>query len=78
MRIKDRSKWKQYAVDLDRWIGFMDERYILDRVRHAAGATKATRGAPTRSGAADEAREGGGQRRANASQGQAGAALRPL
>jgi DNA primase len=71
VRIKDRSKWKQYAVDLDRWIGFMDERYILDRVRHAAGATKATRGTPTRSGAADEAREGGGQRRANVSQGQA-------
>jgi DNA primase len=66
VRIKDRSKWKQYAVDLDRWIGFMDERYILDRVRHAAGAMKATRGAPTRSGAADEAREGEGQRRANA------------
>ncbi len=23
VRIKDQSKWKQYAVDLDRWIGFM-------------------------------------------------------
>src|SRR5579871_1354356 len=42
VRIKDRAKWKQYAVDLDRWIGFMDERYILDRVRHAAGATRTT------------------------------------
>ena len=41
VRIKDRSKWKQYAVDLDRWIGFMDERYILDRVRTAAGAARA-------------------------------------
>src|ERR1700757_2886028 len=71
VRIKDRSKWKQYAVDLDRWIGFMDERYILDRVRHAAGAMKATRGAPTRSGAADEAPGASGQRRAGASQGQA-------
>ncbi len=38
VRIKDRAKWKQYAVDLDRWIGFMDERYILDRVRGAAAA----------------------------------------
>src|SRR6201985_1543803 len=38
VRIKDRSKWKQYAVDLDRWIGFMDERYILDRLRRAARA----------------------------------------
>ncbi len=41
VRIKDQSKWKQYAVDLDRWIGFSDERYILDRVRRAAGAMKA-------------------------------------
>jgi DNA primase len=72
VRIKDRSKWKQYAVDLDRWIGFMDERYILDRVRHAAGAMKATRGTPTRSGTASEAPDANGQRRANASQGQAG------
>jgi DNA primase len=72
VRIKDRSKWKQYAVDLDRWIGFMDERYILDRVRHAAGAMKPTRGTTTRSGAANAAQEGNGQRRANASQAEAG------
>jgi DNA primase len=49
VRIKDRSKWKQYAVDLDRWIGFMDERYILDRVRQAAAAVRPGRGAPVRS-----------------------------
>jgi DNA primase len=72
VRIKDRAKWKQYAVDLDRWVGFMDERYILDRVRHAAGAMKPTRATPARSGAASEAREANGQRRADASQGQAG------
>jgi DNA primase len=72
VRIKDRSKWKQYAVDLDRWIGFMDERYILDRVRHAAGAMKPTRGTTTRSGAANAAQEGNGQRRGNASQAEAG------
>jgi DNA primase len=76
VRIKDRSKWKQYAVDLDRWIGFMDERYILDRVRRAAGergaagamraagATKGTRGATTRSGADTAAPGADGQRRA--------------
>jgi DNA primase len=68
VRIKDRSKWKQYAVDLDRWIGFMDERYILDRVRNAAGATKAARTTLNRSGGASE----NGQRRANAGQGQPG------
>ncbi|HEY1822566.1 MAG TPA: DNA primase [Trebonia sp.] len=72
VRIKDRSKWKQYAVDLDRWIGFMDERYILDRVRHTAGAHKETRGPTSRSGASAVAGEAGGQRRANPSQGQAG------
>jgi len=72
VRIKDRSKWKQYAVDLDRWIGFMDERYILDRVRHAAGAMKTTREARNRSGAAAEVPAADGQRRANASQGQTG------
>jgi DNA primase len=66
VRIKDRSKWKQYAVDLDRWIGFMDERYILDRVRHAAGAVKGTRGPATRSGSAAQAPEANGQRRADA------------
>src|ERR1700742_2271708 len=40
VRIKDRAKWKQYAVDLDRWIGFMDERHLLDRARSAAGAMR--------------------------------------
>jgi DNA primase len=72
VRIKDRSKWKQYAVDLDRWIGFMDERYILDRVRHAAGASRAARSTPLRSDAASAAADGRGQRRAGASQGGAG------
>jgi DNA primase len=77
VRIKDRAKWKQYAVDLDRWIGFMDERYILDRVRSAAGAARAAggmkggRGTSTRSGAAGEAPGANGQRNANAGQGQA-------
>src|SRR5271169_6880477 len=48
VRIKDQSKWKRYAVDLDRWIGFSDERYILDRVRRAAGATRGSRSTPIR------------------------------
>src|SRR6516225_891836 len=73
VRIKDRSKWKQYAVDLDRWIGFMDERYILDRVKKAAGATRADRSTPVRS-AAPAAPEAGGQRRAPASPGAGGQA----
>ena len=73
MRIKDRSKWKQYAVDLDRWIGFNDERYILDRVRQAPGATRGSRGAGLRSAGSASApdddrarRAAGGQRQARA------------
>ena len=62
VRIKDRAKWKQYAVDLDRWIGFMDERYVLDRVRQAAAAMQPKRGAPVRSNTAEAAPESGQQR----------------
>ena len=71
MRIKDQAKWKQYAVDLDKWIGFNDERYILDRVRRAAGATRGSRSTPVRS-AAHAAPEASGQRRAPASPGAGG------
>jgi DNA primase len=70
--IKDRSKWKQYAVDLDRWIGFMDERYILDRVRHAAAAARPARGTPVRSAQSQNAAAGGRQPRADPSQQPAG------
>ncbi len=70
MRIKDQAKWKQYAVDLDKWIGFNDERYILDRVRRAAGATRGGRSTPVRS-AAPAAPAASGQRRADAGQGPA-------
>jgi DNA primase len=72
VRIKDQSKWKRYAVDLDRWIGFSDERYILDRVRRAAGATRAARGATTRSEPGSAAAGASGQRRTGAGQGQGG------
>jgi DNA primase len=72
VRIKDQSKWKRYAVDLDRWIGFSDERYILDRVRRAAGATRASRGTTTRSESGSAAAGVSGQRRTGAGQGQGG------
>jgi DNA primase len=71
--IKDRSKWKQYAVDLDRWIGFMDERYILDRVRQAAKAqVRPARGATVRSPNASNANDGDRQSRADLGQQQTG------
>jgi DNA primase len=68
MRIKDQAKWKQYAVDLDKWIGFNDERYILDRVRRVAGAKRGSRSTTVRS-VAPAAPEASGQRRAPASPG---------
>jgi len=77
VRIKDRSKWKQYAVDLDRWIGFMDERYVLDRVRTAAAAVQQKRGTPARSTHSDSAADAGQQRAAGPRQGQRGRAQAP-
>jgi DNA primase len=72
VKIKDRAKWKQYAVDLDRWIGFMDERYILDRVRRAAQAQRPSGDATGRSLKREAVPDGNGQRRGDASQGQTG------
>jgi DNA primase len=70
VRIKDRSKWKQYAVDLDRWIGFMDERYILDRVRKAADAMRRGGDGSNRSVPSSGTPAGTGQRSADRNSGQ--------
>jgi DNA primase len=70
MRIKDRSKWKRYAVDLDKWIGFSDERYILDRVRRAAESAKTVRGTAARSGVTAVAGDVIVKRRADAGPGE--------
>jgi DNA primase len=35
-RIKDRGLRQLYAVSLDRWLGIMDEQFVLDRVREPA------------------------------------------
>ncbi len=39
-RIKDRALRDRYAVNLDRWIGLMDEDFVLARVREHAGDTR--------------------------------------
>jgi DNA primase len=40
-RIKDSGLRGRYAVNLDRWLGLMNERFVLQRVRqHAAGGGK--------------------------------------
>jgi DNA primase len=38
-RIKDRGLRQLYAVSLDRWLGIMDEQFVLDRVREPARLT---------------------------------------
>ena len=38
-RIKDQGLRTRYAVNLDRWLGLMDERFVLARVRAHAGDT---------------------------------------
>jgi len=45
-KIKDQGLRTRYAVNLDRWLGMMDERFVLARVRAHAGDTgPARRGA---------------------------------
>jgi DNA primase len=49
-RIKDEGLRKRYAISLDRRLGLMDERFVLDRVRAHAGPDRArmSRQAPPR------------------------------
>jgi DNA primase len=59
-RIKDSGLRSRYAVNLDRWLGLMDERFVLSRVRAHAGdgpGGDAGRGG-ARSGRRDSARPG--------------------
>ncbi|GIH71119.1 DNA primase [Sphaerimonospora thailandensis] len=37
--IKDPGLRKTYVVDLDRWLGFMDERFVIQRIQQVAGRT---------------------------------------
>ena len=45
-RIKDQGLRTRYAVNLDRWLGLMDERFVLARVRAHAGDTGPARRRP--------------------------------
>ena len=73
-RIKDQGKRERYAVNLDRWLGFMDERFVLDRVRQHSAGTRGGRGATGRSDNRATAAGADGQRRAD---GQGAQAARP-
>jgi len=45
-RIKDQGLRARYAVNLDRWLGLMDERFVLARIRAHAGDTSPARRRP--------------------------------
>ncbi|WP_432564317.1 DNA primase [Kineococcus sp. SYSU DK003] len=44
--IRDRGLQQRYAINLDRWTGFLDERFVLDRVRRASGNPPQHQGRP--------------------------------
>jgi DNA primase len=50
MRIKDRGLRRLYAVSLDRWLGMMDESFVLERVLGRGGQPEARGSAPVRGG----------------------------
>ena len=64
-RIKDQGMRGRYAVNLDRWLGLMDERFVLSRVRQHANSTRAGRAAPARSDNRSTAAGTDGQRLAD-------------
>jgi DNA primase len=39
-KIKDRGLRARYAINLDRWLGLMDEEFVMARVRRHAGDTR--------------------------------------
>lgn len=49
-RIKDRALRQMYAVSLDRWLGIMDERFVLQRVRDLSQREQARRNGQGRPG----------------------------
>ena len=66
-KIKDKGLRARYAVNLDRWLGLMDEEFVMARVRTHAGDTRSgpaardarTRGRPRGSSSPDGAQENG-------------------
>jgi DNA primase len=61
-RIKDQGLRDRYAISLDRWLGMMDEQFVLDRVRRqsraAAPAGRGGRDRPGRAGGVPAPRHG--------------------
>jgi DNA primase len=63
-RIKDQGMRGRYAVNLDRWLGLMDERFVLARVRQHASGPRNGRVTPARSDNRSAQAGADGQRRA--------------
>jgi DNA primase len=57
-RIKDQGLRDRYAISLDRWLGMMDERFVLERVRAHAGPAAGTGRGRDRPGPQRGARNG--------------------
>ena len=68
-KIKDKGLRGRYAVNLDRWLGLMDEEFVMARVRAHAGDTRTVKatGRPRGSSSPADAQENG-----NGHQGQFG------
>jgi DNA primase len=63
-RIKDPGLRDRYAVNLDRWLGMLDEKFVLARVRaHAPARSGAGPGGRPGGRTGQENARGGGQRR---------------
>ncbi|HLH82505.1 MAG TPA: DNA primase [Trebonia sp.] len=59
-RIKDAGMRARYAVNLDRWLGLMDERFVLARVRQHGGSGRPGGASRVRSGNSSAAQGGYG------------------
>jgi DNA primase len=57
-RIKDKGLRTRYAVNLDRWLGLMDEEFVMARVRAHAGDTRSRPEARTGGTAGNKRRDG--------------------
>ncbi len=75
-KIKDRGLRQLYAVSLDRWLGMMDESFVLDRIRSHSGAGQSGRDGQRGDGQRGDGQRGDGQRGGQRSDAQRGAAQR--
>ncbi|HLK01380.1 MAG TPA: DNA primase, partial [Streptosporangiaceae bacterium] len=57
-KIKDQGLRTRYAVNLDRWLGLMDEQFVLQRVKEHSPGTTGGRGQRDQSGRKPQARGG--------------------